>query len=62
VLHLIPLPELHLVIELVERVTHPLVLGSLKFPNGDELRHIIVYQTSPDVIAEFLRDDVDGGG
>ena len=61
-LHRIPLPELHLVIELIERVAHPLVFGSLKFLNGDGLRHIIVYQTSPDVISEFLRDDVGGGG
>ena len=61
-MHFIPLPELHLIVELIERVTHPLVLGSLKFLKGDGLRHIIVYQTSPEVIAEFLRDDVDGGG
>ena len=56
------MPELHLGIELIERITHPLVFGSLEFLNGDGLRHIIVYQTSPDVIAEFLHDDVDGDG
>jgi hypothetical protein len=30
-LHFIPLPELHLFVEFVECVTHPLILGSLKF-------------------------------
>jgi hypothetical protein len=61
-LHLIPLPELHLIIELIECVTHPFILGPLKFLNGYGFRHVIVYQTSPDVVTELLRDDVDGGG
>ena len=43
-------------------MTHPLVLGSLKSLNGDRLRHHIMYQTPPDVVTEFLRDDVGGGG
>ena len=61
-LYFIPLPELHLVVEFVECFTHPLVLGSLKFLDGDRLRHIIMYQTPSDVVAKFLCDDVDGGG
>ena len=46
----------------MECVTYPLVLGSLKFLNGDGLRHIIMHQTSLDVVAKCLCDDVDGGG
>jgi hypothetical protein len=61
-LHFIPLPELHLFVEFVECVTHPLILGSLKFLDGDRPRHIIMYQTPSDVVAKFLCDDVDGGG
>jgi hypothetical protein len=61
-LHFIPLPELHLFVEFVECVTHPLILGSLKFLDGDRPRHIIMYQAPSDVVAKFLCDDVDGGG
>jgi hypothetical protein len=56
----IPLPEL--VIELIDSVAHPLVLGSLEFLNGNGLRHIVVHQTSGDIVAKFLRYDVDRGG
>jgi hypothetical protein len=61
-LHFIPLPELHLFVEFVECVSHPLNLGSLKFLDGDRPRHIIMYQTPSDVVAKFLCDVVDGGG
>jgi hypothetical protein len=61
-LYFIPSPELHLIVEFVECVTHPHILGSLKFLDGDRFCYIIMYQTPSDVVAEFLCDDVDRGG
>ena len=61
-LHRIPLPELHLIIELIDGVAHLLVFGLLEFLNGNGLRHMVVHQTSGNIVAKFLRHDVDRGG